>query len=63
MPDQRSLTDQLKALIPVANQQGLYDAADYLRGVVERAEADDAAEAAFKADEDRGDHLDRKFSR
>ena len=77
--DQRSLTDQLKALIPVANRQGLYDAADFLRGIVERTEAaertvdpmfvqlgqaligDEDAEAAHKADEDRGDYLDRKL--
>lgn len=39
MPDQRSLMDQLRTLIPIANERGLYDAADYLRGVVERQEA------------------------
>ena len=30
MPDQRSLADQLRDLIPVANQMGMYDAADFL---------------------------------
>lgn len=31
---QASLTDQLEKLIPLANQAGLYDAADYLTNVV-----------------------------
>jgi hypothetical protein len=31
MPDQRSLTDQLRSLIELANQNGLYDAADFLK--------------------------------
>lgn len=35
MNDQRSLTDQLKDLIPVATERGLYDAADYLKKQVE----------------------------
>lgn len=35
---QASLTDQLKRLIPIANRQGLYDAADYLTEVVEQVE-------------------------
>lgn len=37
MPDQRSVTDQLRDLIPVADKMGMYDAADHLRRVVERA--------------------------
>jgi hypothetical protein len=36
--DQRSLLDQLRDLIPLANQAGMYDAADYLRDVVEHHE-------------------------
>ena len=36
MPDQRSLYDQLKDLYVLANRNGLYDAADYVRTVVER---------------------------
>jgi len=31
MPDQRSVTDQLKDLIKFANQNGLYDAADWIQ--------------------------------
>jgi hypothetical protein len=34
MPDQRSVTDQLQALIALAHQNGLYDAADWLRTAV-----------------------------
>jgi hypothetical protein len=30
MNDQRSLTDQMRDLIPIANRKGLYDAADYI---------------------------------
>lgn len=30
MPDQRSLTDQLKDVIRLATQNGLYDAADWI---------------------------------
>lgn len=30
MPDQRSVTDQLKDLIRLAHQNGLYDAADWV---------------------------------
>jgi hypothetical protein len=30
MNDQRSVTDQLQSLIPLANKAGLYDAADWL---------------------------------
>lgn len=33
MNDQRSVTDQLRDLIPIANQHGLYDAADYLTAI------------------------------
>lgn len=36
---QASLIEQLKALIPVANREGLYDAADFLRAKVEAQEA------------------------
>jgi hypothetical protein len=32
MPDQRSTTDQLQALYALANRNGLYDAADVVRG-------------------------------
>ncbi len=35
MPSQVSLIDQFRALIPIATQKGLYDAADYLRNKVE----------------------------
>jgi hypothetical protein len=38
MPDQRSLVDQLRDLIPLANRAGMYDAADYIRDVVESHE-------------------------
>jgi hypothetical protein len=31
---QESLLDQLKELIPIANKEGLYDAADYLSELV-----------------------------
>lgn len=37
MNDQRSVTEQLRDLIAVANQKGLYDAADYLLNVVTTA--------------------------
>lgn len=32
---QDSLHDQLRDLIPIANQNGMYDAADYLQHVIE----------------------------
>lgn len=35
MNDQRSLIDQLIDLIHLANKNGLYDAADYLKNVVD----------------------------
>jgi hypothetical protein len=35
---QDSLYDQLKDLIPLANKEGCYDAADYIRGIVEGIE-------------------------
>lgn len=35
---QASLTDQLQALIAVANKEGLYDAADFLKAHVEKVE-------------------------
>ena len=35
---QDSLYDQLKDLIPLANQEGCYDAADFLRRTVEDIE-------------------------
>jgi hypothetical protein len=35
MNSQVSLTDQLKKLIPIANKNGLYDAADFLKSYVE----------------------------
>ena len=38
MNDQRSLTDQLKDLILIAEEKGMYDAADFLKGVVARSE-------------------------
>lgn len=34
MPDQRSVTDQLRDLIIHANRQGMYDAADVLQGLL-----------------------------
>lgn len=33
---QAPLNDQLAALIPIANKLGLYDAADYLQGVLRK---------------------------
>jgi hypothetical protein len=37
-PRQDSLTDQLRDLIRLANRGGMYDAADYLTEVMQRAE-------------------------
>jgi len=34
-PDQRSVTEQLKDLIVLANQHGLYDAADWVKTQLE----------------------------
>lgn len=31
LPNQRSVTDQLETLRQIANKEGLYDAADFLR--------------------------------
>jgi hypothetical protein len=36
MNDQRSLYDQLKTLVPIANKHGLYDAADWLKLVCQK---------------------------
>lgn len=36
MPSQESLLDQLKKLVALANKNGLYDAADYVKEVVTR---------------------------
>ena len=36
MPDQRATNDQLKDLQWIANQVGLYDAADLIKSVLER---------------------------
>jgi len=46
MPRQDSLIDQLRDLIAHANREGMYDAADWLTEVVERAEARVAAGGA-----------------
>jgi hypothetical protein len=46
MTDQRSVTEQLQDLIAVANQKGMYDAADYLLNVVTRTyKKEEAADA------------------
>jgi hypothetical protein len=37
--DQRSTTEQLRDLIGIANERGLYDAADFCRREVERVDA------------------------
>lgn len=42
MQDQRSTIEQLRDLIAVANQKGMYDAADYLLSVVTRTEQKEA---------------------
>jgi hypothetical protein len=34
--DQRSLTEQLETLVVLANQAGLYDAADYVQTILNR---------------------------
>ena len=39
MNDQRSLTDQLETLYGLANKNGLYDAADWLRAKLDSAKA------------------------
>lgn len=39
MNDQRSTTEQLRDLIGIADQHGLYDAADFCRREVERVDA------------------------
>lgn len=36
--DQRSLNDQLRTLFGLANEHGLYDAADWLKNVLEAQE-------------------------
>lgn len=36
-PDQRSVMDQLKDLVLLANQNGLYDAADWLRARLDQS--------------------------
>jgi hypothetical protein len=36
---QRSMTEQMKDLIPVAESEGLYDAADFLRSFVKDKES------------------------
>ena len=35
MNDQRPLNDQLADLVGIANERGMYDAADYLKGVLD----------------------------
>ena len=42
VPDQRSVTDQLNELVLLANRNGLYDAADWLRERLEEASASQA---------------------
>lgn len=44
-PDQRSLTDQLKDLMAIANREKMYDAADFLRNYLERCSARDSEPA------------------
>lgn len=39
MNDQRSLADQLKDLIVLANKEGMYDAADYLKNISSQLDA------------------------
>lgn len=36
---QDSTIDQLRDLLPIANRLGMYDAADYMRQAVDRADA------------------------
>lgn len=36
-PDQRSVTDQLRDLVLLANQNGLYDAADWLQARLDQS--------------------------
>lgn len=36
MPDQRSVTDQLKDLVVLANRRGLYDAADWIQSRLQK---------------------------
>ena len=40
MNDQRSLNDQLKSLIELANENGLYDAADWIESTLIKMEHD-----------------------
>jgi hypothetical protein len=58
MPDQRSVTDQLQTLLGLANQNGLYDAADWLQQRVPKV-----AEEPIPEPDDDGDYLDRKYGR
>lgn len=44
---QDSLDDQLRDLIAVANHQGMYDAADFIKNIVEDSKAK-ASEAALR---------------
>ena len=54
MPDQRSVTDQLQTLLGLANKNGLYDAADWLKQRME-------TEEPVPEPDDDGDYLDRKY--
>lgn len=38
MNDQRSLAQQLNDLVSLANTAGLYDAADFVQGILDRSE-------------------------
>jgi hypothetical protein len=57
MPDQRSVTDQLKTLLELANKNGLYDAADWLKQRMPKADEEPVPEP-----DDDGDYMDRKYT-
>jgi hypothetical protein len=46
--DQRSVTDQLKELVLLADRNGLYDAADWLRARLESARLDQSSKVRIK---------------
>lgn len=57
MNDQRSLMDQLETLYGLANKNGLYDAADWLRLKLDRMRANLLAKANLqRLDGDPGTH-------
>ncbi len=47
MNSQQSLYDQLRELIQIANKNGLYDAADYIRHMVEQIEEKERGKREF----------------